>query len=252
MGIAQVAGAFPRRPFTLSAYYEKRRLAVLFLGLLPLCLLSIYLLTGGGLGRVLDDMAIAQNPVEVIPTNRPAGECRRISIVSSCRVTVAYEVDGIAYERALVHVWLGSIPGEVPLQFVRHADDPSMITTRFALERQSLELMAFALFMGLAILGLVRLPLATSQALRRIQQLKGLNGRALRLRPVLLVNERRKATRLTGELPLTVLDQGRHWIFFIEPVEYRRDTPRLYLDEALRRLDLSREERRLLARAARA
>ncbi|WP_147385825.1 hypothetical protein [Oleomonas cavernae] len=219
--------------------------------MLPLCLFAIYLVTGGGLGRIMADLEIAQAPVTVVPTRPPVGECRTIFVVSGCWMSVAYEVDGVPYVRDLTHVWFGRIMGEVPMEFVRSADDPSLVTTRYALDRQGLELLAFGLFATLAVVLLIQIPLVISRSLQRARQVRMLGGRPLRLRPTVLLNERRGTSRLLGEYPLTVRDQSRQWIFLIEPVEHRGGEPRVYLDEALRRLDLSRAERRLLAAAAR-
>jgi hypothetical protein len=251
MPTVNVVNAFPRRLVALSDYYERRRIALALVIMLPLCLVAIYLLTGGGLGRIMTDLAIAQAPVTVVPTRPPVGECRTIYVVSGCWMSVAYEVDGVPYARDLTHVWFGRIVGEVPMEFVRSADDPSLVTTRHALARQGLELIAFGLVATLAVVLLVRIPLVISASLQRARQVRMLGGRLLRLRPAVLLNERRRASRLVGEFPLVVRDQGTQWIFLIEPVEHRGGEPRVYLDEALRRLDLSRAERRLLAAAAR-
>lgn len=251
MRLARFAEVFPRRAFTVSARYERRRMLWIVILALPLGLLAIYMLLGTGLDRVLHDDEIARAPLPVVPTGPTMAQCRGITILSRCTATVTYEADGVVYQQDFSHIWFGRVLGTVPMDFVRSAEDPTLVTTRFALEHRSAQLGAFWLCLAITLAALIGAPLAINRCLRRIVQIHQLSGRVLRLRPAVLLTEARGGFRFSGEYPLILREDGTSWVFYMEPVEYRGGEPRIYLDRALRRLDFTREERRLLSRAAR-
>ncbi|WP_156170608.1 hypothetical protein [Luteimonas sp. FCS-9] len=106
---------------------------------------------------LLQDQQIRSNPLELEDYDLRDGRCTtRKAVFTDCEADVAYEVDGVAYEKHISLLFVSFSRGDYATSLVVAADDPSKAALSIGLERFWNRVVFFLVLFGIfAALGVV-------------------------------------------------------------------------------------------------
>ncbi|MDR6990405.1 hypothetical protein [Luteimonas sp. 3794] len=129
----------------------------------------LLLIAAGGMAwwqapGLIEDQQIRSNPLELEDYLLRDGRCTtRKAVLTDCEADVAYEVDGVHYEKQITLMFLSVSRGDYEASLVVAADDPSKAALSIGLERYWNRVAFFLVVFGVLALGGIYSLVATAR-----------------------------------------------------------------------------------------